>query len=351
VGSLDPLGANAACAAVPSMNANADTTALVAALRQLLPDEADIAHFSVAECLAAMRDIGLLIGSIKRHGAEPLVVLPQTERVLIKLGNRTHMVPRDTVYHYGPWNALGVQQRMYTASPEEGVLIRSVRMALPAVESAVRVLTSLRAWEPADQEFASGCAQVADMLEAMVDAIDLVRRHVTPDFFARQLRPYFEEVRVGGVAYFGPAAAHIPLYLVDQLLWSADHPDSVQHEFQRETMAYSPDHWRWLFKVHAGQRSIDHRVVDALVAGGADVSAPLSASAESLCRVVRVLVTFRGRHLALARAAYQVDRRLYAAGSGGATVDLLARIVQLTRCYAGSLRPYLSRTSPVEDVP
>ena len=37
VGSLDPLGANAACAAVPSMNANADTTALVAALRQLLP--------------------------------------------------------------------------------------------------------------------------------------------------------------------------------------------------------------------------------------------------------------------------------------------------------------------------
>ena len=45
---------------------------------------------------------------------------------------------------------------------------------------------------------------------------------VSPEFFARELRPYFEDVHVAGRLYMGPAAAHIPLFLVDVLLWASD---------------------------------------------------------------------------------------------------------------------------------
>lgn len=107
VGDLDPLRADAICAAIPAMNAQADVSALECALRSLIPTEARIGEFSIPECLAAMRDLGLCLGSLKRHGVEPIAAVPQVEAPLVRLSRRTEMVPRDTVYHYGPWNPAG----------------------------------------------------------------------------------------------------------------------------------------------------------------------------------------------------------------------------------------------------
>jgi hypothetical protein len=171
-------------------------------------------------------------------------------------------------------------------------------------------------------------------LEGLVRAVDLVREHVAPEFFARVMRPYFEDVALGGHRYLGPAAAHMPLYLVDRLLWSSDCADPSYLGFQCETVQYSLPRWRALFSRQADQPSVTTRVLDALRAGSGDPGEPLGASARALSAIFRTLITFRGRHLTLVRGAYREDVRLYAVGSGGASVELVTHILRLTRQYA-----------------
>lgn len=44
--------------------------------------------------------------------------------------------------------------------------------------------------------------------------------------------------------------------------------------------------------------------------------------------------------MVIARAAYHVERRLYATGSGGETVGLLEELLKLTREYAAAVKPH-----------
>jgi monodechloroaminopyrrolnitrin synthase len=339
VAALDPLDADRACALVPALNQHADVNALIDSLRSLIPTRARLERLSVPQSLAAVRDLGLFLGSLKRHGVEPVSVVPEVQAVLETLGQRTAMVPRDTVYHYGPWNPADGRQRMYLGSRQEAVLIGAVRRALPAVEAATLLLVELLDRSPADPAFATACRQTAAHLEAMVCAINDVRTEITADYFARSMRPYFESVIVTGRPYFGPAAAHMPLFLVDALLWSADHPDAEHHAFQDDTALYNPLRWRRLFNDLSGRPSISTRVVEGVAAAHGEPNRALRESIEALCQVYRVLLVFRGRHAVLARAAYDVERRLYSRGSGGGTVASLEHLVTLTRDYGRALKP------------
>ena len=316
------------------MNASADTTALVSALRALLPGEREIAAFEEPECLAAMRDLGLFLGSIRRHGAEPVRALPAVQWPLLLLGRRTDMVPRDTVYHYGLWNPLGARQRMYTGDPGEDVLIHAVRISAPSLESCLSALERALDVPPDDPALADLCARSAGHLESLVDSVDFVREALPPLFFARVLRPYFQEIAVDGLVYLGPAAAHLPLYLVDHLLWSSDRRDPDHYSFQHETARHAPPAARALFDRREGRPSLSGRVIEALRACGERASGALQASAEGICRLFHLLITFRGRHLVLARREYAEEVRLFPAGSGGGTVELLERILLLTRTCA-----------------
>jgi hypothetical protein len=78
-------------------------------------------------------------------------------------------------------------------------------------------------------------------------------------------------------------------------------------------------------------------------------SAALRASVEAVCSLLRVLTTFRGRHLVLARREYAPEVRLYAAGSGGGTVELLAKVLALTRLCAASM--HVRRTDSIAPLP
>src|SRR5262245_26557700 len=111
---LDPLHADKVCAQLPAMNGQADLTALMNALRSIVPAAEHIRRFTPLECLAAMRDLGMFLGSIKRHGVQPVLAVPEVEAALLALGTRTDLVPRDTVHHYACWNPRGARQRMYT---------------------------------------------------------------------------------------------------------------------------------------------------------------------------------------------------------------------------------------------
>ncbi|MFF1508843.1 monodechloroaminopyrrolnitrin synthase PrnB family protein [Streptomyces sp. NPDC058326] len=328
----DPLGADAVLAAVPAMNADGDVAALTVALRALVPDLDRAAEWCVGGALAAMRDLGILLGSLKRHGVQPLTAVPEALPVLELLGRRTDMVPRDTVHHYTTWNPVGARRRSYTGHPTEAVLQEAVRMVFPGLVAALDDCGRVARLEPYDPGFAAALDRVARHVAAIVDSIDLTVARVSPEYFAVTLRPYFEEIEVGGRDYLGPAAAQVPLWLVDLTLWQCDRPDPAYDAFLDESVPYALPAWRAFHDRHRGGVSAVSKLSAAVSWEGADRLPPsLTASAEALGRVLRLLKTFRARHLGIARKAYSEDVRLYEEGSGGAPVALLRSILDLTR--------------------
>ncbi|MDX2559227.1 DUF1864 family protein [Streptomyces sp. TX20-6-3] len=328
----DPLGADGLLAAVPAMNADADVAALTVALRALVPDIDRAAQWSVGHALAAMRDLGILLGSLKRHGVQPLAAVPEALPVLELLGRRTDMVPRDTVHHYTTWNPPGPRRRTYTGHPTEARLQDAVRMVFPGLVAAVDDCGRVARLEPYDPGFATALDRVARHVRTMVDSIDLTVAQVPPEYFAATLRPYFEEVEVDGRDYLGPAAAQVPLWLVDLTLWQCDRSDPAYEAFLTESVPYALPAWRAFHTRHRGGVSAVSKLSAAVSWEGADrLPPPLTASAEALGRVLRLLKTFRARHLGIARKAYSEETRLYEEGSGGAPVALLRSILDLTR--------------------
>ncbi|MGW2558063.1 monodechloroaminopyrrolnitrin synthase PrnB family protein [Streptomyces sp. NPDC001514] len=328
----DPLAADALLAALPEMNRNADVAALTVALRTLLPEPDRAAGWSVVEALAAMRDIGMLLGSLKRHGTEPLDAVPEALPVLAELGRRTDMVPRDTVHHYTTWNPLGARQRMYTGEPMEASLQDAVRMVFPSLVASLDTCAELAALEPYEPGFALALDRTAHHVQAMVDSIDFTVANVSPVFFAQVLRPYFEEISVDGRDHLGPAAAQVPLWLIDLTLWQSDRSDARYDAFLAESVPYSLPPWRAFHAAHAGGTSAVSKLSAAISWEEVDRLPPeLAASAVSLARVLRTLKTFRARHIGIARKAYSEEVRLYDVGSGGAPVELLRAVLDLTR--------------------
>ena len=208
---LDPLRGDGALARLPEMNARADAGAILNLACDLLPGDAMLEALSVAQCIAAIRDLGLVAGSLKRHGVDPIRTLPGLGRVMAAMGRRADMVARDTVYHYTEWNPPGDRRRTYTGDRQERALQDSVRLCLPDLRAAVDHCRELKTIAPADREFAERATGLARHIRRLVRTIDLVRARVSPEFFARELRPYFEAITVGGEVLLGPAAAHIPI--------------------------------------------------------------------------------------------------------------------------------------------
>ncbi|MFI8960729.1 monodechloroaminopyrrolnitrin synthase PrnB family protein [Streptomyces sp. NPDC053493] len=328
----DPLGADAVLAALPAMNADADTAALTVALRALVPDPDLAAEWSVVDALAAMRDLGILLGSLKRHGIQPVAAVPEVLPVLELLGRRTDMVPRDTVHHYTTWNPSGPRCRSYTGHRMEAHLQEAVRMSFPALVSALDACGRIARLEPYDPGFALALDRTAHHVQSVVDAIDLTVAEVTPEYFARTLRPYFEEIDVDGRSYLGPAAAQVPLWLVDLTLWQCDRSDPAYDTFLTDSLPYALPSWRAFHARHHGGVSAVSKLSAALSwESGQRLPAELAASARSLARVLRILKSFRARHITLARKAYDEELRLYEEGSGGAPVALLRTVLDLTR--------------------
>ena len=65
---LDPLQADDVMARLPLLNRQADVNGLVQAIASVLPVESDIERMTINETLAAVRDLGVLMASLKRHG-------------------------------------------------------------------------------------------------------------------------------------------------------------------------------------------------------------------------------------------------------------------------------------------
>src|SRR5690606_8093410 len=343
VAALDPLDFDQRVGDLWRMNADADAKWLVTVLRDVTPAATDVADLGTAECLAAMRDLGMVIGSVKRHGMEPLDAVPDLEKVLIILGDRTGMVPRDTVHHYIRWNPTGPRERMYTGHRMERLLMSSVRVSLPRMSAAVDLCRQLWDISPNDLSFAVVAQELVALLRSMEDAIDIAVANVTPEFFARTMRPFFEDIRVGDRRFLGPAAAHVPLALVDMALWASDHGSPEYTKYAAESAWYGLPGWRDLFDEWVAGPSVVSRLKTAIAQANGATPPHLRAGAEAVARGLRALVAFRGKHLTMARKSYAHELRLYPLGSGGGSIDLLAEIVDVTKQNATQVRRWLDQ--------
>ncbi|MFB9853032.1 monodechloroaminopyrrolnitrin synthase PrnB family protein [Micromonospora andamanensis] len=329
---LDPLRLDDDLRALPALNMAADVAALVRALGGALPSEASIAAFTTTECLAAMRDLGMYLGSLQRHGVSAFEAVPGAARSFQLLGRRTRMIPRDTVYHYTSWNPIGERERLYTGHPMERNLINAVRTCVPHLARAVDIGRSLLDEDPAAPTHADRLASLTSHIAVADTVMSGVRVTVAPEFFARVLRPFYEDVRVGGRAYMGPAAAHIPIFLIDLLLWASDRGSPDYLQFCAEVASQTLPQWQQRYAEWAGTPSVTSRVVAALEGPGtSSADEHVESSARSLRHALQTLTAFRGKHLVMARRAYQEELRLYELGSGGGSVGLLEEILALTR--------------------
>lgn len=354
VRAADPLRADDVCRRLPAMNERSDVAGMVTTLRELLPPR-QLAGFTAPDCVAALRDLGMFLGSIKRHGTEPAGAVPEILPVLAELGRRTDMVSRDTVHHYTAWNPRGPRQRMYTGDEQEAILQEAVRHVFGPLRDGLELCERLGDLHPAQAGFADLVDEIDDRVTSMVESITRVTAGVDPVFFARTLRPYFEEITLDGELHLGPAAAQVPLWLIDEAIWLSDRGILAYEEFLLHSVPYALPRWRALHLRWRTSPSTVTRLVDAFTeATGPDGDtgrAPpeLHASAAALARLLRTSLVFRGRHLKIARQAYREELRLYQLGSGGGTVDLLRQVLDLTRDNERIARQHTERDRSADE--
>jgi hypothetical protein len=299
---LDPLGADEMLRRLPQMNEDADVAAIAGALRVLLPDGTTCSELSYDECLAAMRDLGMFVGSLRRHEIEPVVAVVGLEPVLVELGRRTDMVPRETIHHYTELNPRDHRLRTYTAYPEEPPMMDSVRTALARVGDALASCEQLVDLELGTPELPELLTGLAEALGAFDAGINLLNEKVPPEFFYVTMRPYYDEIEVAGRRYQGPTAGHVPLSVVDIALWAADHGSGRYDDYRLSGLQYTLPRWRALAARWARGPSLTARMSAALRASAAGEPAParLADSAAALAAALRVLVVFRGKHITYA---------------------------------------------------
>jgi monodechloroaminopyrrolnitrin synthase len=333
VTAADPLGADAVTRHIPVMNSAGDLKALIDGLRKLVHPAPDLTPYSLHERLACMRDLGIFVGSIKRHGTEPAEVIPEIVPLLLELGRTTDMVPRDTVLHYTIWNPADKRRRTYVGDHREHTLQDAVREVIPRLGEALKLCDSLTDTDPNDPAFSAKTRDLAERLSVLGEVMIRVNEKVDPVFFARILRPFYEDITVAGERLLGPAAAQVPLWLADLVAWASDRSAPGYNDFLSDSVKYCMPRWRKYYTSWAPKSSLVTRLssaVDDDKPTGRNIHA-LHASAKALLELMRVITVFRGRHIRMARQAYKVDLRLYPTGSAGGSVDLLEQILRLTR--------------------
>ncbi|WP_433654261.1 monodechloroaminopyrrolnitrin synthase PrnB family protein [Nocardia sp. CA-128927] len=335
------MSADALLANLPAMNAAADVRELAKAFRQLVWRAREVELLRVPDRLAAMRDVGMFLSSLQRHGVEPLEAVPEATDMLLAWGLSVDMVPRDTVLHYGVWNPAGKRQRMFLGDRQENVLIDAVRVGTMLIDEIAPTLAGLAQLHPRDVAFGEICHAAADQLETLPEIMNDVYRNVDPvKFYASRLGPFMTDVVVADRQYYGPAPVHVPLYLIDRLVWSSDHGDADLRYFQNDLVRYGLPQWRRLFQHTERAPSLVTRLVREFDHPAGPPATRVADAMDGVIRIMNGLVTFRTTHNLLAGGAYTDDSR-YSTGTAGVSPGLLNHILTLTRdCaqYARSRR-------------
>lgn len=346
---LDPLQFETYSSLIHLYNQERNTKALVQLLYQCLPTPDQLDEFNYNESLAAMRDLGILMGSLKRHHIEPVDAVPELEYVLLVLMVKTGLPPRDTLIHYTVWNPGDARIRTYTGLEDEKYLIESVRIAYPSLLEAIALLDQAYNMDVESTTFTNCCQLIRTKLEGMVQGVVLAKRKVSPKLFADELRFYYDSIKVDyDKQYLGPGAVEMPMFVVDHILWSCDCTDTTYTNFKEGYLPYNLEAIRSIYHLYKNRESLVTKIERALMT---IPSAELQRSAMALLDIITVLKSFRMPHKKLAESAYShQDDHHKQQGSGGYTVDILSHIISLQQQKTKGLLTLLHQSEGITPV-
>ncbi|WP_394829177.1 monodechloroaminopyrrolnitrin synthase PrnB family protein [Pendulispora albinea] len=330
IAARDPLRALPSLRQVPESNVRQDFPGLLRLLQGLLPTLDVVRGWDAFDAAAGMRDLGFLIGSIRRHGHEPAEVLPALEPVMLELSRLTGLPPSVNLLHVTVWNpADPALERRFTKVDAEAHLFESVRLSMAALEAAVHRTLELYEEPLTSPAFAPMADDVAHLLRKMVDAIVYAYRNIPPQIFAAELRPYFEPVRFAGKSWLGPGAVEMPLFVLEHALWSSSTTHRGCTEFKETYVPYILPQLRPLYHRFTGRPSLlDRAEAEARDRGP---TAKVLASLKALDRIFEVILRFRAPHMRLAEQAYVPENEAHSVGSGGYAPAMLGELLALTR--------------------
>jgi monodechloroaminopyrrolnitrin synthase len=325
---LDPLHFDQKIKVLHTLNEKRMTREIVQLMYDLLPLPDALEQFTYEESIAAMRDLGIFIGILKRHGIEPVEVVPELEYVLLVLMVKSNLPPRDTLLHYTSWNPTDERIRTYTGSKDERSLIESVKIAMPDLLEAIVEMEKLHAVHATHPIFPMMCQNIQEKISAMVQGIVHAKRNVSPAVFANELRFYYDPIKVDyGKDYIGPGAVEMPMFVFDHLLWSCDTNDETYASFKEGYLLYNLGFINDIYWNFKGKPSLLTTVVENLKNAP---SQSLMRSAHQLQQLGNILKSFRMPHKKLAENAYAHSaehNRNH--GSGGYSTNILDHIIKL----------------------
>jgi hypothetical protein len=337
IAGLDPLKADRLINQVPDMNRNRDVEALRRLCYELLPHPDKLDAFDYYEACAAMRDFGILLGSMKRHKQEPVEAVPELDYVLDVLGSKTGMPPRDTLLHYTSWNPEGFRRRTYTGTTDEDHLIESVRMSMNPLLKAIYEVQFLLTCPVDSPDFARHCAIVADCYQKVVGGVIHARKNVSTEYFANELRLYFDPINLHDKIYLGPGAVEMPMFVYDHLLWSSLVTDPMYNEFKETYVPYILPFLRDTYTQQRRQPALYDIVTEWAINQTYRTEEGMD-SINGIARLGQLMKSFRAPHKKMADESYQKDKQQRAHGSGGYSTDILTHILQFSRLACDNLQ-------------
>lgn len=340
---LDPLNADDfLLTSLPQLNANGDAEAIVKQLDTLLLNPDEIKRLSITEARAALRDLGHLAASLRKHNAD-VNALPRLKENLLLLGNLIDEVPRDTVFSYGPRNPNGERQRRFTNLKEEGFFIESFKMGMKDLYEGTGSLLRAGQVGPQSLEWEKACEAAMATFEHMATAIRGIRKSLPPEIFTHYLRPYFEPIILNDKIYFAPGGAQMPVLLFDQLIWGSDSGDATYTAYKLDNISYSPASVRNFFHSLDGSKSLVTLMLDARENSGAT---PQDSNAKALLNLLNSIVRFRTPHRKVANDNFAL-RSEAAIGSGGYPPKILDVLIEQTMAAREKVANLVASNKPV----
>jgi hypothetical protein len=248
---------------VPGWNKTGNIRELVGALERMC-GRVGLDTRNYYELLAITRDIGILAGSIRRHGEQPNGLVPQLDGTLLQLGVLTDLIPRDTLMHYTVWNPVGPRLRRYTDNCQELALIESISRALPAIRRGTRLIFATLDLDLSDPAVPQHLSLVAHCLKEFLAGLHIAVKQVAPAVFIQHFRPFFESYRVGPNEYRGPGAVTMPLHILDFLLWGSSEPDHRYQQFTADYIPYNTGEFRSMYLRARNRPSLLSRLISGV---------------------------------------------------------------------------------------
>ncbi len=287
----------------------------------------DLVNFDEVAAMAISRDVAMIASALVRLGVRPSEV-PPIETMLIKFADKTHEVPADTVFSYGPRNPQGERRRMFTGSSEEESFIQSFTEGMDGIVITLACLEVLQGLDISDPLYAQYASEATDGMRRMVDAIFSVRKVVSPEVFTFKLRPFFDPKTIGGRTYFASGGAQMPVTMVDLLLWGIGETDRTCLMYWNENFQYLPNSYRSKIETVSRGASIVPLVTSQVSKGiGSSLKSNAIASIEALINLVDQIIRFRAPHLGIAKANMKI-RSNGSVGSGGYDTSILQLLIQ-----------------------